>query len=469
MADKDVKPERPAKPDTTTAKRDAAAKPDTAAANSGATASDVGGWRRVFGRGGRQASPLRRWAVAAMILVACIGILVATVATWSHSVLFDTNKYIETVAAPIGKDPEAQQRLATAVSAKTMEATDFENRVREVLPPQAQFLAGPITVQVQQYLDGKVYELLQTETAYDAWIKINEIVHSQLVALLRNESNRFLVDGDTVRLSLVPLIARALGLVQEYMPDALASRVTIPDIDPEAPYDEQVAQLSAALGRTLPPDFGTVVIAEDTNIQQAQQAVRFFDRLVVALWVVSGLLIVLALVLSPWRLRTLLELALGTLVVTLIARVVVKRFEDNLLETINRQGERKVASEVVSSVLGSLGSFTSWLLIAAVILAVVAFLGGRPHWFKKAKDGAVTLADRGASLTSSQLPDAQRMAATYFDYLRGGGVVLAIIALFFATGSPTWVIAILVLLVAWEILVWWLAKRRPAEGGGAPA
>ena len=427
------------------------------------------GWTRVFGRGGRQASPLRRWSVAAMVLVAAIAILAGTVATWTHSVLFNTDKYVETVAAPIGKDPAATQRLADTVSAKTIEATDFENRVREVLPPEAQFLASPLTVQVQQFLNTKVAELLQTDTAYNAWLKINATVHEELVALLRNESNRFIVKGDDVSLSLVPLVARALALVDEYMPSALESRITIPQIDPEAPYDEQVAELSAALGRPLPADFGTVVIFKDTNIQQAQEVVRIFDRLVILLWVVAALLIVLALVLSPWRLRTLLELALGTLVATLIARAAIKYFENNLLDAISRQGEQNAARSVITSLVANLGSFTTWLLLASAILAVAAFLGGKPHWIKGAGKGAAKLADRGAGLASSQMPDAQRMAATYFDYLRGGGVVVAIIALFFAVGSPAWVIVTLVLLTAWELLVWWLARRRPATGGGATA
>ena len=432
-------------------------------------AAHTSGWKRVFGRGGRQASPLRRWSVAAMVLVAAIAILAGTVATWTHSVLFNTDKYVETVAAPIGKDPAATQRLADTVSAKTIEATDFENRVREVLPPEAQFLASPLTVQVQQFLNTKVAELLQTDTAYNAWLKINATVHEQLVALLRNESNRFIVEGDDVSLSLVPLIARALALVDEYMPSALESRITIPQIDPEAPYDQQVAELSAALGRPLPADFGTVVIFKDTNIQQAQQVVRIFDRLVILLWVVAALLIVLALVLSPWRLRTLLELALGTLVATLIARAAIKYFENNLLDAISRQGEQNAARSVITSLVANLGSFTTWLLLASAILAVAAFLGGKPHLIKGAGKGAVKLADRGAGLASSQMPDAQRMAATYFDYLRGGGVVVAIIALFFAVGSPAWVIVTLVLLTAWELLVWWLARRRPATGGGATA
>jgi len=432
-------------------------------------ATNPGGWRRVFGRGGRQASPLRRWSVAAMIVVASIGILSATIATWTHSVIFNTDKFVSTVAAPIGKDPAATQRLADTISAKALEASDFQNRVSAALPPQAQFLAAPLTTQVQQFLDTKVNELLQTDTAYNTWIKMNETVHAQLVAVLRNESNRFLVNGDNVSLNLLPLVGRALALVQEYMPDALATRITIPQIDPAAPYDQQVAALSAALGRPLPADFGTVVVFKDTNIQQAQKVVRIFDRLVILLWVLSVLLVVVALVLSPWRLRTLLELGLGMLVATLIARAVIKQLENRILDAISNQSGANAARTVVTSLVANLGSFIVWLVLASAILAVAAFLGGKPHWIKGAGKGAAKLADRGAGLAGSQMPDAQRTAATYFDYLRGGGVVVAIIALFFATGSPTWVIVTLVLLVAWELLVWWLARRRPATGGGAPA
>jgi len=427
-------------------------------------------YRRILGTGGRQASPLRRWSVLALVIVASLGILVSTVALWTHTVLFNTDKYVATVG-PIGKDPAVTQAVADAVTAKTMEATDLENRIREVLPPQAQFLVAPLVAQVQKYVNEKVAEFLQTDTAYNAWLTINRNVHEQLVAVLRNQSNRFLVQDDKVRLNLLPLVAHALELVQKYLPDAIQSRVPIPQIDPNAPYDEQVAQLSSALGRTLPPDFGTVVIFQGTQVRQAQQAVRLFDGLVIALWVITGVIILLALLLSPWRLRTLIELGLGTLIAVMIARVLIKRLEQSIIESAKNQQQAGVAKAIITSAISSLGSFTTWLLVACVILAVAAFLGGRPHWIKAAGRGAAGLAGRGADLAEAQLPEAQRMATTYFDYLRGGGVVVALIVLFLVSSSLTWVLVILLLLIAWEIAVWWLARRttRRVAGGSAHA
>ena len=426
------------------------------------------GWRRALGRGGRQASALRRWSVATLVAIACIGIIGATVSTWTHTVIFNTDEFVSTVAEPVGSDPEVTQRVAETVTAKAMEAGDVQNRITEALPPEAAFLAQPLTEQVQSFLTTKVNELLQTEAAQEAWAKMIGVIHQQLVAVLRDESNVFLVQGDDITLNLLQLVGRALALVQEYLPDAIATRVTIPQIDPTAPYDEQVATLSAAIGRPLPTDFGTVTIAEGTQIQQAQTAVRTFDSLVIALWVISALLIVAALVFSPWRLRTLLELGLGILIATLIARVAIKQIETRALDAITQQSGSKVAESVVTTALTSLGSFTTWLLVSGVILSLGAFFGGRPHLVKAAGSGAVKLAGRGAAMANSQMPDAQRMAETHFDYLRGGGVVAAVIALFFATGSLTWVIITFVLLAAWELLVWWLA-RRPAVGGGKTA
>jgi len=421
--------------------------------------------RRLGGTGGRRAAPLRRWSVVALVALACIGLLVSTVALWTHTLLFDTDRYVETVA-PLGKDPAVTQAVADTVTDETLKVADLENRLREQLPERLQFLAKPLTDEVRTYLNKEVDKFLQTETAYDAWLAVNRNVHAQLVAVLRDKSTVFLVEGDDVKLNLLPLIAYALQLVEKNLPDFLDSRLAIPQIDPKAPYDEQVAALSSALGRSLPAGFGTITLFKNTQVREAQRAARMFDTLVILLWVVTLLLVVAALALSPWRLRTALELGLGVLIAVMLARVAIKQLEEAIVEGVKTEGGSRVAQAIITSAVASLGDFVTWLLVGGLIVAVAAFFGGRPRWLVAAKDGVVKIADRGADLAHSQLPDAQRMATTYFDYLRGGGIVVALVLLFFASGSLAWVTVVMALLVAWELLVWWLGRRRLAAGGG---
>jgi hypothetical protein len=442
-----------------------AAEPAAAGSPAGAQAH-VSWWRRIVGRGGRQASPLRRWSVAALVVLACIGLLVSVLALWLHTVIFNTDQYVKTIA-PIGKDPAVTQAVADKVTASVIEATDLQDRLANRLPSQVSFLAPALTTDVQGFLNKKVNELLQTPQAYDAWLKINTVVHQQVVDILRNRSNRVFTTSDSVQLNLLPLVGRALTLVDQILPDFITSRVTIPQIDPNAPYDEQVASLSTALGRPLPAGFGTIQIASGEQLRKAQTLVKVFDALVIALWIITALLIAAALVLSPWRLRTLIELGLGTLIAVMLSRAATHWIENKIVSGASKLGGGDVSKSMIVSVVKSLGHFTIWLLISAVIVTVVAFLAGRPQWFQAAGRGVARAADRGAAAADAHLPAAQRVAATYVDYLLGGGVVVALIVLFFVSSSITAVIVTLVVLILYELGVWWLARRRTTETAAA--
>ena len=399
-------------------------------------------------------------------MLACIGLLVSVVALWLHAVVFNTDQYVKTVA-PIGKDPAVTQAVADQVTAAVIQATDLQNRLATRLPSQVGFLAPALTTDVQGFLNKKVNELLQTPQAYDAWIRINTVVHQQVVDILRNRSNRVFTTSDSVQLNLLPLVGRALALVQQILPDFITSRVTIPQIDPNAPYDQQVAALSTAVGRPLPPDFGTIKIASGEQLRKAQTLVKVFDATVIVLWIVTALLIAAALVLSPWRLRTLVELGLGTLIAVMLSRAATHWIENQIVNGARKIGGGDVSKSIIVSTVKSLGGFTIWLLISAVIVVVVAFLAGRPHWFKAAGRGVARAADKSASAADAHLPAAHRVAATYFDYLRGGGVVVALIVLFFVSTSVTAVIVTLVVLIVYEVVLWWLVKRAAAAPAAA--
>ena len=442
------------------------AAPEAAREAAPEAANGTSWWRRIVGRGGRPASPMRRWSVVVLVVLASIGLLVSVVALWTHSVIFNTDEYIKTIG-PIGKDPAVTQSVANAVTGAAISATDLQGRLATNLPAQVSFLAQPLTSDVQGFLNKKVYELLQTPTAYNAWLAMNRAVHQQVVDILRNKSNRVIVGSDSVQLNLLPLVARALGLVQQYLPSFITARVSIPQIDPNAPYDQQVAQLSSALGRTLPAGFGTITVASGEQLRKAQTVTKVFDATVIILWVVTVLLIVAALVLSPWRLRTLIELGLGTLIAVMLSRVATHWIENRIVSGAKKIGGGDVSRAMIVSAVKSLGGFTIWLLLSAIIVTIAAFMAGRPHWFKAAGKGVVRVADKSSTAAGEHLPGAQRVAAAYFDYLRGGGVVVALIVLFFVSTSLTWVTITLVLLVLYELGIWWLVKRSAGAGVAA--
>ena len=109
-----------------------------------------------------------------------------------------------------------------------------------------------------------------------------------------------------------------------------------------------------------------------------QQAVNLFDKLVVVIIIVTVALIVAAILVSPRRWYTVLELALGLLLGVVITKVIVTQLEKLLLDSIKKEGVVAVANSIVTSAVDKLAAFFVWLIVVAVVVAVAAVFGTRP-------------------------------------------------------------------------------------------
>ena len=81
-----------------------------------------------------------------------------------------------------------------------------------------------------------------------------------------------------------------------------------------------MATLGTALGVTLPPTFGSVTLFQSDQLTSIQDAVSTFNKMLVLAIVLFVLGVVLALVLSTNRRRTLLQLLTALIVVVVLER-----------------------------------------------------------------------------------------------------------------------------------------------------
>jgi hypothetical protein len=413
---------------------------------------------------------LRYWMALLLVVVSVLAIVVSTIAIWAHESVFDTDKYVATVA-PLIRDPEVQESIAVNVTDQAITASDLQTRIADVLPDRAAFLAGPITEQIRGYVENGVQRFLATPQAEELWIRINEVGHERIVAVLRGESDVVLIGEDDVVLNLFPLISQALERVQARLPELLGSRVTLPQIDPEATPEEARAQLSAALGRPLPADFGTVTLLKGDQGYQAQRAVEIFDRLVVLIVIVTIALVVAAILVSPRRWLTVLELSLGLLLAIVIARVAVAELQQALLDGIKQEGIVPVVSSIVDSAIAGLRDFFVWLIVGAALVAVVAYVGSRPGWMEALGRWVAELFGVASDLATPQ-SRASRWLSSHLDALRAGGVGVAVVAMLIAPKTFSWMLLVVLVLVAYELLltVWAVSARvdekQPETPGG---
>ena len=286
---------------------------------------------------------------------------------------------------------------------------------------------------------------------------VNRVAHEQVVNALNNEPGALSINNGEAKLNLLPLLSKALIQVQQKAP-RLLSGITIPEISPETPPAEANAQLSQALGVQLPADFGQVTLLKSQDLKTAQQIVRIFNAVVVILVILTIALIVASVWLSLKRRRTLIELGVGVAVALIIARVVVNRIEENIVNGLKTGQGPGIGGPILKTAVDNLQSFTLAFLIAGIIVAIAAFLVGKPQWFSKAGEGIATLRETTAEPASPQ-GRVLRFMVRYADWLRLAGVIVALLVLLLATPSWGWIIAIVLILLAWELFIRYLVHR----------
>lgn len=401
----------------------------------------------------------RRWrGILTWILVVLtsLSVVASAVAVWAHQVVFDTDRFMRTVQ-PALDNPDFYVLVGDRASQATLEALDIEarltasledldiylsdtladalelgDRARDLLDrfdrPSLAELAPPIAASLETRIDNRIHQFFSSETFRSRFPDLVERVHRAAIALARNDiaeyPNVYVEDGK-VRLNLVPFIGEALRQVGDEI------RSVLPDFDLPDIVSDQVdqgrQQLAEALQAQLPEDFGQVTVMDEDSLDEIQTTAVQIDRYVWLLVIVTLVLVAVTLAVSPYRRRTLVHLGIGVFVAVVIVALVLRRLRSQIVESILDPTGAALADRVVYDFLSGLRNLELLLAVAAVVVAVVGYLAGRPAWYTRLTDsvGDATQPQQGGS----QL---DRWVAGHAGVLQVAGVVVAAILLFFA-------------------------------------
>jgi hypothetical protein len=341
----------------------------------------------------------RRRVLAGIALVlACLSILLTTLAVWTHQVALNTDRFTSLVGHVV-TDPAVTDPISLRISEQVVDALDVQARVESRLPDAVKPLAGALSAAVTEAIDRRLRVALQGPRLQNALVGTISYTHGQIVRLLRGQTEAVgIVDG-YLTLDVFPVVGAALTELQSM--GLIPASVQLPDLSsPEAP--EVLAQrLESALGITLPPDFGTIRLMPAARLATAQTMVRAFDIIVILLIVVSAMLIALALWLAADRRRMLIYLGVGTIIAFLLARLAMQAAENVIVGGIADDDVAGAARAVVDATLQNLRSITAVILVATAILAIAAYLWGRPKWVVATTSYMSDTAGRAGSAASA--------------------------------------------------------------------
>jgi hypothetical protein len=243
---------------------------------------------------------------------------------------------------------------------------------------------------------GIAREVYASDAFARIWEGLMRVVHTQVVKVLRGDTNLAQVEDGQIVVNLFPVIDVVLEKVNSLDLVIAGNPIVVPDItnpeDPTASRDE----LSGALGRELKPTFGVIPIAPSAKLEAAQRYVTIFDALTIVLWVITGLLALLTLALARRRLRMVALLGIGGLVALLIARLVIASAADGIATAVAEGGPGAIiGGQVAQQIADSYREFARGVLLVGLLAAVGATVAA---WVLERRASAATAGGGAASL-----------------------------------------------------------------------
>ncbi len=396
-----------------------------------------------------------------LTLLACLAIIVTVPAAWTYRTIFNTDAFVDRVT-PIGFDPAVTPVLSDRLTTQIFGLVDVEAIVADALPPRGQILAGPLTGGIEDFVREKVDEVLSSDRFRDRWIQANRFAHTQIVAVLRNESDIVDTAGGRVVLNLLPVVNEALQRIESRAAGLFQKDVDLPEVTGGEVPDEAREAISSALGVEVPEDFGEIVVFESDRLEAAQDAVSFFDRAIVFLVILTLVLIVLALSMSRRRRRTLLQLVVGSMVGIVVVRRLAMWVEDQVVDLAQRPDGERALGAITDQVFGSFFAVTSVVIIVGLAIVAIALVTGPYGWAVTARAKSSALA-QGVVNTAS---DSARQESTvvwvraHREALQLGGAIVFIVLLLILDLSWLGFLLLGGLIALYEI---WLARLRAGD------
>jgi len=409
----------------------------------------------------RRPSRLRGALIGLLVFLCCLAVVITGVTWWAHYTVMNTDGYMK-IVGPIGKDPQAIQNLSQYISNEIVSTTDLQARIQNALPPRAQILSGPITAYVQDFITKSASRILSTPKAYQLWLKINEIGHQKLVALLRGQTNGVYIRGSDVRLNTLPLISQVLVWVDQRLPGGLSDRFNPPVITPTMSPDQGIQEIANWSGKPLPSDFGQITLLQSDALGPAQTAVKWFDRLVWILPLITAALMALTIWLARRRGRAAIAIGIGAAIAIFVARVIIVRASHYLTTEVVQGTGQHLVKQIVNASLGPLTHITIWVCVIGVIAAILVWALGR----RDVRAGVAAAGRRVVGQTAEIRVPHSPVTAWVVNHLapvRWGVLVVGLIVLALVTSSWLGIVLVIVVELLLQGFLSLVAEQWPFE------
>jgi len=409
---------------------------------------------------------VRRIFTPILVALAVIVFTITVPAVWSARTVLNTDRYVATVE-PLADDPAVQQAIATRLTDEVFAALNVQEVISNTLAAigeRATLLAGPLTNALHGFVQDQVLKVVQSDAFETFWVEANRFVHTQVLAVLRGESETVSLAEGKVVLNLIPLVNLALASIENVSSDLVGRDVTLPTFQPGEAASSEIAKLEQALGIDLPDNYGQIPVYDGQDLEALQKTLFTAKRLLILLLILVPVLVAAALLVSTRRRRTLVQLTVGGAIGLVVVRRVAIIARDGLFDEVNT--ERHPAVRVLADTLMDRLFLITGILLAIVLLTLVIALITGPYPWAVTVRGWVRDAARGIASALGGHPVADtgrvRWLRDHRDALMLAGGVVALLLLLLFDLSWLALAIVTVVIAVYEIALWRLG-HEPEE------
>ena len=298
---------------------------------------------------------LRALLIGLFITVGTLGLSLYVVVYWAEKQVFTTDNWVELVS-PLPKNEAVANSLGNYITDQIFNEEDVQKRVSNALPPEASFLAGPLTQQLEELTTRASQRFVSRDAFQTIWAGANRIAMERLLSTAR---------GDTP-----PLQAKVNEKFNLNLSDTTGELKQI------------LGTASEAIPALQPASEEAVVVATDlrTRADTLRRVVRTTDNLAALLPAALLASFLVALALSKRRRRTALTISVVVIVAMLLELVGIKWLRQETLDLVNNPSNLSAVGYIYDTLVQWLKEMTYVVLGVAFIVGGFLVVAGPSRW-----------------------------------------------------------------------------------------
>ncbi len=385
----------------------------------------------------------RRISAWVLVVLASLLIPVSVISVWAIRTVTNTDQYVDTMA-PLARNPVIVDHLAQRATDALFSTHIVQKKVTEALPAKAKPIETPIVNEVHSYVYGLALKFFSSPKFGQLWDTLNRHSHDAVIDILtgkQSPATKKLEKAGSIAINLSPALNNLIAKANSH-------GVTLFN-----PLKSIVGKSSTGLSFTV------------VSKQQVSKFSGLFNLIVKLKWVIPIVALVLAIlsvVIAMEHRKTLLRLAIGVTLVTLLLLAGLSLGRITFLNQAAGGGfDREAAGAVWDTVLRFLKTDLRWMLLLSVLVALGAWLAGPARyavWIRSTcAKGGRWVGAQAHSLsagTGQAAAGSERVRRTggwileHVNGLRIVGVVVAALFLLFGGNLTGWGLLVIVIVLA---------------------